>query len=191
MNTGGPQRLDSLPGVGLHHVGDDDMSGILPADGHVDDGAYAVTGDVRHAQPVHQLVVAGGYLHAVHFGDDAAAADLLNIRHPAAVDLPAIGPLQAFADGVAGSALRQSGVLHQLLVLHLMMVDAVDLKHALGQGAGLVKDHRFGLGQSLQIVRALTSTPALLAPPMPAKKLRGMLMTRAQGQLATRKVRAR
>lgn len=91
MNTGGPQRLDSLPGVGLHHVGDDDMSGILPADGHVDDGAYAVTGDVRHAQPVHQLVVAGGYLHAVHFGDDAAAADLLNIRHPAAVDLPAIG----------------------------------------------------------------------------------------------------
>ncbi len=30
MNTGGPQRLDSLPGVGLHHVGDDDMSGILP-----------------------------------------------------------------------------------------------------------------------------------------------------------------
>ena len=37
----------------------------------------------------------------------------------------------------------------------------------------------------------LTSTPALLAPPMPAKKLRGMLMTRAQGQLMTRKVRAR
>lgn len=38
MNT--DQRLDSLPGVGFH-VGDDDMSGILPADGHVDDGAYA------------------------------------------------------------------------------------------------------------------------------------------------------
>ena len=36
-----------------------------------------------------------------------------------------------------------------------------------------------------------TSTPARLAPPNPAKKLRGMLMTSAQGQLMTRKVRAR
>ena len=36
----------------------------------------------------------------------------------------------------------------------------------------------------------LISTPALLAPPIPAKKLSGMLMTSAQGQLMTRKVRA-
>ena len=35
------------------------------------------------------------------------------------------------------------------------------------------------------------STPSWLAPPRPAKKLRGMLMTRAQGQLTTRKDRAR
>ena len=33
--------------------------------------------------------------------------------------------------------------------------------------------------------------PSWLAPPMPAKKLRGMLMTSAQGQLMTRKVSAR
>ena len=56
---------------------------------------------------------------AVHLGDDAVAADLLDIRHPAAVDLLAVGPLQALADGVGGGALRQSGVLQQLLVLHL------------------------------------------------------------------------
>ena len=37
----------------------------------------------------------------------------------------------------------------------------------------------------------LMSTPTWLAPPMPAKKLRGILITRAQGQLITRKVRAR
>ena len=36
-----------------------------------------------------------------------------------------------------------------------------------------------------------TNMPARLAPPMPAKKLRGMLITRAQGQLITRKVKAR
>ena len=33
-------------------------------------------------------------------------------------------------------------------------------------------------------------TPALLAPPIPAKKLRGILITSAQGQLMTRNVRA-
>ena len=33
--------------------------------------------------------------------------------------------------------------------------------------------------------------PSWLAPPRPAKKLRGMLITRAQGQLTTRKDRAR
>ena len=33
--------------------------------------------------------------------------------------------------------------------------------------------------------------PSLLAPPMPAKKLSGMLMTSAHGQLTTRKVSAR
>ena len=36
-----------------------------------------------------------------------------------------------------------------------------------------------------------TSTPARLAPPMPAKKLRGMEITRAQGQEMTRTVSAR
>ena len=33
--------------------------------------------------------------------------------------------------------------------------------------------------------------PSRLAPPIPAKKLSGILMTKAQGQLATRKVNAR
>ena len=37
----------------------------------------------------------------------------------------------------------------------------------------------------------LMRMPSLLAPPMPAKKLRGMLMTRAHGQLTTRKVSER
>ena len=36
-----------------------------------------------------------------------------------------------------------------------------------------------------------TRTPARLAPPMLAKKLKGILTTSAQGQLMTRKVRAR
>ena len=37
----------------------------------------------------------------------------------------------------------------------------------------------------------LIRIPSLLAPPIPAKKVRGMLITKAQGQLITRKVRER
>ena len=37
----------------------------------------------------------------------------------------------------------------------------------------------------------LTRIPCLLAPPIPAKKLSGMLTTRAHGQLMTRNVSAR
>ena len=140
------------------------MPGVGPVDGDVDDRPNTVAVMVGDVLLPHELAVAHQNGVPVDLGADTVSADLLNIRHPAAVDLPAIGPLQAFADGVAGSALRQSGVLHQLLVLHLMMVDAVDLKHALGQGAGLVKDHRFGLGQSLQIVRALYQYAGVAGP---------------------------
>ncbi len=91
-----------------------------------------------------------------------------------------------------GRRTRQSGVLQRTFFWGMrVVVDAGDVKDALGQGAGLVKDYHTGFGEGLQIVGAFTSTPARLAPADPAKKLRGMLMTRAQGQLATRKVRAR
>ena len=38
--------------------------------------------------------------------------------------------------------------------LYLAVVDAVDLENALGQGAGLIKDHGLDLGQRFQIVGA-------------------------------------
>ena len=44
---------------------------------------------------------------------------------------------------------------------------------------------------NLNMKAPYTRTPALLAPPIPAKKDSGMEMTKAQGQLATRKVSAR
>ena len=155
------QGLNRLCGMGLHPVGDEDVAGISAIDGHVDDGARAVAGDMLHPQPFHELVVSRGHLHAVHLGDDAIAADLLNVGNPAAVDFPAVGFPQTLADGMGGSALGQGGVLHQPGLVHLVVMDAVDLKHALRQGAGLVKDNRSGLGQDFQIIGALDQNAGL------------------------------
>ena len=71
---------------------------------------------VLDAQLLHELAVARGDGVPVHLGGDAVAADLLNIRHPAAVDVLAVGLLQALADGVRGGALGQRRVFQQLVL---------------------------------------------------------------------------
>ena len=121
----------------------------------MDDGAYAAAGHIVNAQPLHQLVIPGGNRDAIHKGGYAQAAQLLNLGNPAAVNLPAIGPLQTAADGVGGGTLRQSGILDQLFVFHAAVVDAFHRKNALGKGTGFIENHTAGLGQSLQIVGAL------------------------------------
>ncbi len=81
------------------------MAGVLTADGQMDDGADAMAVVPRNAQPVHELTVAHGHVGAVHLGGDAIAADLLYVRDTVAVDLAAVGPLEALADGMGGGAL--------------------------------------------------------------------------------------
>ena len=89
-------------------------------------------------------------------------------------------------------AFRQRSGFHQCGVGHALGgVDAGDLKGALRQGAGLIEHHNTGVGKLFQIGRALMRMPQEEAPPMPPKKLSGMEMTSAQGQLMTRKVKAR
>ena len=115
--------------------------------------------------------------------DHAAAAALFDACHAGAVERDAAGLLQALADRVRGRALGKRRVFKQLVVLHRAVVHARDLEHALRERAGLVEDDDLGLGQGLEIVRALDEDAA--------KKLSGMLMTSAQGQEMTRNVSAR
>ena len=98
---------DGLLAVRFHHVCDDDVSGVFSVDGHVDDGTHAVAVVVGDAQVLHELVVAGRDLHAVHLCGDAVAADLLDVGDPGAVDFLAVGALEALADGMGGGAFRQ------------------------------------------------------------------------------------
>ena len=155
FHAGMLEPLDSFLRVRLHHVGDDDMARILAVNGHVNDRADAVAVDERNAVQLHQLAVARQHVMAVHFGGNALAADLLNVAHAVTVNLLTISALQALADGMRRRALSQRRIFQQLLVLHLVVVNAADLKNALRQRAGFVKNNRLDLRQRFQIVGPL------------------------------------
>ena len=163
------QGGQGLAHVVLLHVGDQDMPGVLPVERHMDDRARAAAGDERHAKLIHELVVARGDAHAIHRGEHSAAADLLDVGDAGAVGFLAVVAADALADGVGGGALGQSGVLDELVVAERAVVDAADLEHAAGDGAGLVEDHGLDLGERLEIVRALDED-ALPAGPADARR---------------------
>lgn len=62
------------------------MAGVFAVNGHMDDGSHAVAVDVVHTDTLHQFVITRGHGVSVHLGNDAVAADLLNVADPAAVD---------------------------------------------------------------------------------------------------------
>ena len=117
---------------------------------------------VCNAELLHQLAVAGGDGVSIDLCFDAVAADLFNIRHAAAVDLLAVGLLEALADGMRGGALRQRGVFQKLLLVERAVVNGGDLKDALRQRTGLVENDDPRLGQRFEIVGAFDQN-ALLA----------------------------
>ena len=161
--------LDSLFGVGLYHVGDHNVPGVLPIDGHVDDRADAVAVDEVNAQLLHELMVACGDRYTVNLRENAPAADLFDIRDAAAVNFFAIRLLQALADGMGRGALGKRRVLQKLLLLQRAVVDGADLKDALRQRAGLIKDDGLDLRECLQVIRALDEN-AFLARPADARE---------------------
>ena len=128
------------------------MPGVDAVDGHVDDRADAVAVVVFDAELLHELGVACGDAVAVNGRRDAVAADLLDIRNTAAVDRLSIGLLQAPADGMRRGAFCQRGIFQHLIGVQLVVMDGRDLKHALRQGAGLVKHDDLRCGKGLQIV---------------------------------------
>ena len=79
---------------------------------------------------------------------------------------------------------------HPFFVKAIGGQDLMDDEVALGNGPGLVKDDGADIFQLFDGNASLKQIPCFDAAPMPAKKLRGTLSTRAQGQLMTRKVKA-
>ena len=73
---------------------------------------------VVDAHRIHQPAVAGCDGASVYDGGDALAAYLADVSDAAAVDLPAVGALEAFAYGMAARTLGEGGVLYQLGVVY-------------------------------------------------------------------------
>ena len=92
-NASLPFVLLAASSVGLYDIGNDDVARVLPVDRHMDDRADAVAVLIRNAELRHELSVSGGDAVPVDRGGDAVAAQLLNVRDAAAVDLAAVGGL--------------------------------------------------------------------------------------------------
>ena len=156
------ERGDGVAGMGLFHIGDDDVARVLAVHRDMDDGADTVALVPHDAQLLHQLAVSGGDGHAVHHRGHAAAAVLLNVRDAGAIQRTAGSLLQTLADGVRGRALGKRRVFEQLFLRHRAVMHGADLKHALRERAGLVEHDGLRLGEGLEVVGALDEY-ALLA----------------------------
>ena len=73
------QALDGGLCPGLHLVRDADAAGIRAVHRHVDGGACGVALRYRDVLPIHQAQVARRHSPALNPGQDAVAADLLNV----------------------------------------------------------------------------------------------------------------
>ena len=160
-DTGVLELPDGLGTVGFDHVGDEQRTGILAVNGHMDHGADLVPLGDGEIQLVHQAGVAHGDSFAVHLGGHAVAAQLLHIGDAVLVDLFAVGGLDAEGDGVLGPAFGEGSGLHQRVFAYpIGGMDAHHLECTLRQGAGLVKDHNTGIGQLFEVGRALDEDAA-------------------------------
>ena len=113
------------------------------------------------------------------------AADFLRIGNARCFDRLAVCAQQTLADRVRRDAFRQRSGRQQIIGGNAVRRDdLVDVEHAFGHGTGFIKNHAVHFGQHFQIVGAFDQ-------PIPAKKLSGILMTSAHGQLITRNVSAR
>ena len=140
------------------------MAQVLALGGHMDGGADLVAGVPLDADLLHELVVAGADELPVHPGADAAAGELLHIGDAAGVQGRVIGVPERAGDGVVGVRLRQGGQLQKPGLRALVGVDGSHVEHALGQGAGLIKNDYLRVGEDLQVVAALDQDALLGSP---------------------------
>ena len=117
------------------------MTGVLAVDRHMDDRADAVALDGFNAELLHQLGVARGDGVAVHYGGDAVAVDLL-----------AVGLLEALADRVRRGALGERGIFKKFRFFKHAVVHGGHFKHALRERAGLVEHEILRIRKRFEIV---------------------------------------
>src|SRR5699024_8795381 len=155
FHSGCLQRSNSIFGMRFYKVGNHDMSRIVSADCHMDDGSCATAGLIGDSQMIHKLIITGGYRPAVYHCSHAVSADLLDLGNSGAVEFFSVSLLYAFAYRVGGGTFCKSGVFQKFFFLQFIVMNAVYFKDSLGQCACLVKDYDFCLRKCFKIVGTL------------------------------------
>ena len=68
--------------MGLYNIGNHDMPCVFSVYSHVDNGPNGMTAHIRNPQTLHQLIISRSHFLTVNLGNNAIAADLLDIRYP-------------------------------------------------------------------------------------------------------------
>ncbi len=173
FDASGAEGGDGTAGLRLHLVRDDDMPGVASLHRQMDDGAGPFAVLPGNAPFRHQLLVAGQDGFSIHHRLNPPAGKLLHRPQAGGVQLlPPCLP-QGMGDGMLRVAFRQGAKLQELRLLHPLGMDSGDLKHPLGEGAGLIKDHHLGIRQGLQVAAALYQHANLGFPANPPEKAEG------------------
>ena len=142
----GFQGVDGLSTVGLDLVVDDDMTRILPINGHMDNCTYMMAVMPLRADGFHHLRIAHADDLIPYPRTDTVTSYLLDIRH-----LTTIGSLiwegiaQGCADRMGGEVLNVSCKVQELTLVAGVRVYRFDGKLTMGEGASLVENHSIDL----------------------------------------------
>ncbi len=151
-------RLQVAHGLGAvvpHFVLDDDVAGIFPVDGNMDDGADMAAIMPLHPDGIHHFGIADANRHAFHFGANAVSSNLFHVAQLAAVGgLVGEGVAKGGSNGMGGIMLDVGGKMQQMPLVALLGMHGSDGELTLRERARLVEHHRVDLRQHIHVVGA-------------------------------------
>ena len=150
------QAVDGFLAVLLDLIVDDDMPGILPVDGDVDDGSYVVAVVPLGTDGIHHLRVAYTYHVVADACPHAFTSYFFHVCHLAPVGgLVGESIPQGCADRVCGEVLHMGRQVKQLVLVDLLRMYGFDGKLSVGQRSRLVEYDDAELRQDIHIVGTL------------------------------------
>ena len=132
---------DCLFGIGLYHVGNDDMTEIFSVNRHMNNGSHLVAVVIFHIFRRHELAVAHKHLTAVDFRRKSLAGNFLYIFDNGGVDFVLAGIFKRHRNGVVGEIFRRRGYFNKLFLRNDLRMNGSHREFALGEGSRFVKNN--------------------------------------------------
>ena len=139
-------------GIGLYAVADYYVAGVFSVDGYVHKRPFVMAGAPGGTFGFHEEAVSDSDFASVHDGADALASRFDYPFHRAVVVLVGVGFQKGHCDGMRRVALDMGGQVQKLLLVNYFGVNCCYLEYTFCEGAGLVEDQRFDIGQLIHEV---------------------------------------